>query len=110
MVCSTEGILPCEAHSGSMTVSEPQGVWLALGEQVRGAQALHPPPPPPPPQRSDGLEGENAPLTEAHLKSLCCEPLVELLYTRRPAALRHMIGEYYRTVAFCFSPEMTAAC
>lgn len=58
---------------------EPQVVWLALGGQVKGAQALHPPPPPPHPRRSGGLEGETAPLTEAHLKSLCCEPLVELL-------------------------------
>lgn len=60
-------------HLGSMAVWEPQGVWLALGEQVRGIQAL-----PPPSQRSSP-EGRAAPPTEACLKSLCSEPRVGLL-------------------------------
>lgn len=50
-----------------MAVWEPQGVWLALGEQVRGIHAL-----PPPFQRSGCPEGGTP--TEACLKSLCSEP------------------------------------
>lgn len=60
-------------HLGSMAVKEPQGVWLALDEQVRGIQAL-----PPPSQRSSP-EGKAEPQTEACLKSLCSEPRVGLL-------------------------------
>ncbi len=60
-------------HLGSMAVWEPQRAWLALGEQVRGIQAL-----PPPFQRS-GPQGKAAPPTEACLKSLRSEPRVGLL-------------------------------
>lgn len=40
--CSKEGILPWEAQLGSMAVWHPQWVWLALGEQAGGIQALTP--------------------------------------------------------------------
>lgn len=55
----------------SMTVWEPQGVCLALGEQVRGFQAR------PSPFQAGGLpEGNTVPPTRVRPRSLCSQPLL----------------------------------